>query len=122
MVGSNDKLWASATIEGVPSPGSPAASSNGVTAKHVLPETPKLADSAGASSRVEQKLGVLAAKLALLKVRRLMLHGRLSFHFITRKGNMAYKRMHSDKEDLNGKRSVMRPSSTFAGWGCTATF
>lgn len=73
MVGSNNRLGAiGSREEAVSSPHSPAAGSNGVTPKHTMSETPKLADSAGASSRVEQRLGVLAAKLADLKVTVLM--------------------------------------------------
>ncbi|BDA47090.1 probable Laminin-like protein epi-1 at N-terminal half [Coccomyxa sp. Obi] len=68
MAGSNDRASPRGSSTGALStPSSPAAGSNGTSAKRAPTETPKLADSAGASSRVEQRLSVLAAKLALLK-------------------------------------------------------
>lgn len=69
MVGSNDRGSPKGSSKGALStPSSSALGSNGTSAKGLSTETPKLADSAGASSRVEQRLSVLAAKLAQLKV------------------------------------------------------
>lgn len=69
MVGSNDRDSPKGSSKVAHSaPLSPAVNTNGVSATRTSTETPKLADTAGASSRVEQRLGVLAANLVQLKV------------------------------------------------------